>query len=142
MFDVYLSNRVWPDSGRGHSIIRNMCQNRRETTCLFCSWFLAVYLHSRRKMKPDRTTVINIYKQKATVEGVYIGRGSKWGNPFVIGIDGNRDEVCEKYIKKNDRENFKAMVRRELAGKVLKCYCVPKRCHGDWLAAVANGEIR
>ena len=28
---------------------------------------------------------------------VYIGRGSKWGNPYVIGKDGNRDEVIEKY---------------------------------------------
>jgi len=28
---------------------------------------------------------------------VYIGRPSKWGNPFVVGVDGSRDEVIEKY---------------------------------------------
>ena len=28
---------------------------------------------------------------------IYIGRGSKWGNPFVIGKDGSREEVVEKY---------------------------------------------
>lgn len=28
---------------------------------------------------------------------VYIGRGSKWGNPFVIGRDGDRAEVITKY---------------------------------------------
>ena len=28
---------------------------------------------------------------------IYIGRPSKWGNPFVIGRDGNREQVIEKY---------------------------------------------
>lgn len=28
---------------------------------------------------------------------VYIGRPSKWGNPFVIEKDGTRKEVIEKY---------------------------------------------
>ena len=27
----------------------------------------------------------------------YIGRPSKWGNPFVVDADGTRDEVIEKY---------------------------------------------
>ena len=28
---------------------------------------------------------------------VYIGRPSKWGNPYEIGVDGSRKEVIEKY---------------------------------------------
>jgi len=28
---------------------------------------------------------------------VYIGRPSKWGNPFVIGRDGSRADVIAKY---------------------------------------------
>jgi len=28
---------------------------------------------------------------------VYVGRPSKWSNPFVIGRDGSRDEVIAKY---------------------------------------------
>lgn len=28
---------------------------------------------------------------------VYIGRPSIWGNPFVIGKDGSRDDVIAKY---------------------------------------------
>ena len=28
---------------------------------------------------------------------IYVGRPSKWGNPFVIGRDGSRDEVIAKY---------------------------------------------
>ncbi|RWK52772.1 MAG: DUF4326 domain-containing protein, partial [Mesorhizobium sp.] len=35
---------------------------------------------------------------KAPAPGrVYIGRPSKWGNPFVIGPDGSRAEVIAKY---------------------------------------------
>lgn len=30
---------------------------------------------------------------------IYIGRPSKWGNPFSIGKDGTRKEVIEKYEK-------------------------------------------
>ena len=40
------------------------------------------------------TKVVNKYKH---VYDVYIGRGSKWGNPFVIGKDGTREEVINKY---------------------------------------------
>lgn len=28
---------------------------------------------------------------------MYIGRGSVYGNPFVIGKDGDRDQVCDKF---------------------------------------------
>lgn len=35
---------------------------------------------------------------KAPAPGrVYIGRPGKWGNPFVIGRDGSREEVIAKY---------------------------------------------
>ena len=30
---------------------------------------------------------------------MYIGRGSPWGNPYVIGKDGNRTEVIARYRK-------------------------------------------
>lgn len=64
---------------------------------------------------------------------IYIGRGSKWGNPFVIGKDGNREEVIEKYRKwiKTQPKLLKALP--ELKGKVLGCWCFPKACHGDVL---------
>ena len=38
--------------------------------------------------------VVNKYKEDYDV---YIGRGSKWGNPYRIGEDGTREEVIEKY---------------------------------------------
>ena len=28
--------------------------------------------------------------------GIRIDRGTNWRNPFIIGLDGDRDEVCDK----------------------------------------------
>ena len=68
---------------------------------------------------------------------VYIGRGSKWGNPFIIGKDGNRSEVIAKYIS-YAREKFSREELRELKGKDLVCYCAPLQCHGDVLSRVSE----
>ncbi len=70
---------------------------------------------------------------------VYIGRGSKWGNRFVIGVHGTRDECIDQYVAEKSKDPaFIAQVEEELADRRLGCHCKPKRCHGDWLAAVAN----
>jgi hypothetical protein len=71
---------------------------------------------------------------------IYIGRPSKWGNPFVIGRDGTREEVIAKYrswIMSNPE--LLAQVG-ELRGMRLGCFCAPKECHGDVLAEMANRE--
>jgi hypothetical protein len=69
---------------------------------------------------------------------VYIGRGSKWGNPFIIGIHGSRQEVIELYRQYvEEHENLMNSIP-ELCGKVLGCYCKPLACHGDVLAEMAN----
>lgn len=64
---------------------------------------------------------------------VYIGRPSKWGNPFSIGKDGNREQVIEKYKDWiiNQPELMKSLP--ELKDKTLGCWCSPKPCHGDIL---------
>lgn len=69
---------------------------------------------------------------------VYIGRPSKWGNPFAIGPDGTREEVIVKYrewLLEQDGLNVS-----ELTGKVLGCWCAPKPCHGDVLAALSEEQ--
>ena len=64
---------------------------------------------------------------------VYIGRPSKWGNPFTIGIHGTREEVITKY-ETYIRANPNLMTSlHELKGKTLGCWCKPKACHGDIL---------
>ncbi len=85
----------------------------------------------------NRTRVVNLRKEKYDV---YIGRPSKWGNPFVIGKDGDREEVIRKYKEwiKNQPELIFSL--DELKGKRLGCFCSPKSCHGDILVElIENG---
>ena len=66
---------------------------------------------------------------------VYIGRPSKWGNPFVIGKDGTREDVVSKY---KEWVQEQALDFKELKGKTLGCWCSPHACHGDVLVEFAN----
>lgn len=86
--------------------------------------------------------VLNAHHYGQHVPGaVYIGRPSKWRNPFSIGEDGTREEVIAKYIDwLHDNPDFVAMVRRELAGKDLVCWCAPHSCHGHILRDIARGD--
>lgn len=81
-------------------------------------------------------------KRVGLVRGaVYVGRPSKWGNPFYIGADGTRAQVIAKYRAwLIDRPALVAAARRELQGKDLLCFCAPLACHGDVLHEIANTE--
>lgn len=84
--------------------------------------------------------VLNKKTHGVPAGAVYIGRPSKWGNPFVIGADGNRADVIAKYkawLLKNPKLVQDA--KHELAGKSLVCWCAPEACHGDVLLNIANG---
>ena len=83
-------------------------------------------------------TVHNKHKSTAPADAVYIGRPTKWGNPFVIGRDGTRQQVVQKYkdyILSN--ESLLSQIH-ELRGKDLICFCAPQQCHGDVLIELAN----
>lgn len=73
---------------------------------------------------------------------VRIDRKSKWGNKFIIGRDGDRDDVCNKYRLWLWAEIRAGRVTIEdlakLRGLKLGCHCAPKRCHGDTLSAAAE----
>lgn len=75
---------------------------------------------------------------------VRIDRGSKWGNPFIVGIDGTREEVIALYRDKilhgaGVWESMRQSVH-ELRGKELACWCAPLACHGDVLKEMADAE--
>ena len=77
---------------------------------------------SKRKLPPPSGAV-----------RIYIGRPSFWGNPFEIGVHGNRQEVInayEHYIR-NSAEHIASL--HELVGCELICWCAPLACHGDVL---------
>jgi hypothetical protein len=84
-----------------------------------------------------KTTVIH-HKDVASFDHdqiVYIGRPSKWGNPFVVGrqpahIRLNAINRYEEYVRTNP--TLMAALS-ELRGKALVCHCKPRACHGDVL---------
>ena len=69
---------------------------------------------------------------------VYIGRPSKWGNPFAIGVHGNRTEVIRRYREWIKTQPHLIAALPELKGKTLGCWCAPQACHGDILHELAN----
>ena len=72
---------------------------------------------------------------------IYIGRPSKWGNPFKVGKDGSREVVIQKYEKwiQNQPELLSALP--ELSGMVLGCWCAPMPCHGEVLVKLSQKII-
>lgn len=94
------------------------------------------------------TTVVNMYKEKYDV---YIGRvrtkggmslPNHFGNPFIIGRDGDRAEVIDKFRRwingdptlayvEPDRRRWILDNLRTLKDKKLGCFCKPQDCHGD-----------
>lgn len=70
-----------------------------------------------------------------------IMRGTPFGNPFVIGVHGDRAEVIRRYrVWLRDRllsEPAFADQVRALHGRDLCCCCAPAACHGDVLASAA-----
>lgn len=80
---------------------------------------------------------------------VYIGRPSKWGNPYshkkgtlAEFSASSREAAIEAYriwIHLPENKRLLEAAKIELKGKVLGCWCKPKPCHGDVLLEIANG---
>eukprot|EP00761_Pharyngomonas_kirbyi_P013959 gb/GECH01013989.1/.p1 GENE.gb/GECH01013989.1/~~gb/GECH01013989.1/.p1 ORF type:complete len:115 (+),score=22.54 gb/GECH01013989.1/:1-345(+) len=91
------------------------------------------------KNRTEKTLKQFVVHNKRSSYDVYIGRPSKWGNPFKIGRDGSRAMVIAKYENwVSEQDELIEKVKKELPGKVLACWCAPKDCHGDVLSALAN----
>lgn len=72
---------------------------------------------------------------------VYIGRPSKWGNPFRLKKEQHRADVIARYEAYIQTRPDLLAALGELRGKRLACYCAPKACHGDVLARLADAEM-
>lgn len=84
--------------------------------------------------------VLNKRRGNIPGDAVYIGRPSKWGNPFVIGQDGSRAEVIAKHKAWLCDQPELLAALPELRGRDLVCWCAPAACHGDTLLEMARDE--
>jgi hypothetical protein len=84
--------------------------------------------------------VLNKHHAGVPAGAVYIGRGSKWGNPFVIGKDGDRTAVVDKHERWLVSQPDLLKHIDELRGRDLVCFCAPARCHGEILLRLGNAS--
>lgn len=80
--------------------------------------------------------VVHCKKEKFSV---YIGRPSVFGNPFVIGKHGNREQVIkmfEDWARSNN--SLLAAIDKLKEDDVLGCWCKPLACHGDVIVRLFN----
>jgi hypothetical protein len=99
---------------------------------------------------------------RAPSGAVYVGRPTRWGNPWTVVRDGClvqvaapdgglqvADDVADararaaaeygRWLQDPEQAGLRAVARRELAGRDLMCWCPPdQRCHADLLLEVAN----
>lgn len=90
------------------------------------------------------TTIVNLKEDECQV---YIGRPSKWGNPY-----SHLPDTLAKYKVKTRSQAIKAYKQwitqgegkhllndlHELKDMTLGCWCKPKQCHGDILIQLIN----
>ena len=109
-----------------------------------------------------RTRVIHVDNMPSHQDAVYIGlaapqRGlerSFWSNPFVIGLDGDRQNVIRQYrayirYRLDRYPDTTCRELRALVGKPLACWCrhdgeartADNACHGDVLVELIE-ELR
>lgn len=105
-------------------------------------------IERKAKVEAGETVVANLQRDKHLIQWasqngkmLAIDRTSKWGNPFILGPDGDRDRVCDCF-EKHYAPNKDSFIQsaHELKGKVLCCHCYPERCHGDSLIALFNAR--
>ena len=98
------------------------------------------------------TTVVHCKKEKFDI---YIGRPSKWGNPFSYKL-GTIATIKTKTLEETLIEYEKWLLNQpqllkdlyELKDKILGCWCKPKEgfnnrllCHGQILAKLADSDL-
>lgn len=82
---------------------------------------------------------------------VYIGRPSKWGNPFShkegtgakfkVNTRKEAIEAYEEWITVGEGNHLLNDLH-ELEGKILGCWCKPNACHGDVLIKLIEEQNR
>lgn len=88
---------------------------------------------------------VEVVNLRTEPHDVYIGRPSRWGNPFPLKSSETRGATIERYRQWlwTEIQAGRVTVREliELDGKVLGCFCKPAPCHGDVLVAAVEWAL-
>jgi hypothetical protein len=76
---------------------------------------------------------------------IYVGRPSRWGNPFKVSVEASRSDVVDlfeawAYADTPQAASWREELKLQLRGKDLACWCPVdgKPCHADVLLRLAN----
>jgi hypothetical protein len=89
--------------------------------------------------RPHRVQLRRTKGWRMPANTVKVDRTTKWGNPFVIGRDGDRAQ-CVARFRYEVAPKLASDARRELRGHNLACWCAPGPCHADALIEIANSS--
>lgn len=107
--------------------------------------------------KPHRVQRKRVKGWRLPENTVCVTRGTRWGNPFKVGVHGTAEECVAKYAKwllpythhgeHSDIGSFMLSeanlieIQAELRGKNLACFCaLDQPCHADFLLEIANAK--
>lgn len=106
---------------------------------------------SGRTQRPEHPTRIQMSRQHPWraqhPDAVRVDRATQWGNPWRIGDaypwadyhPMTAEDTVRLFRYTFDTQPGRALIRRELAGKDLACWCKPDQpCHADVLLEIAN----
>lgn len=105
--------------------------------------------------KPQRIKLSRRKGWRLPDNTIVVARPSQWGNPFVVGVDGDSARCVELYrylmagnvcltckadaVAQERTWKVVHFHRDELRGKNLACWCaLDKPCHADVLLEIAN----
>jgi hypothetical protein len=80
---------------------------------------------------------------KMPAGAVYVGRPTKWGNPFLKIVGVSAESAVRRYrelmLDTTEGPNAVETIRKRLRGKDLACWCkLDQPCHADVLLEIAN----
>jgi hypothetical protein len=98
--------------------------------------------------QPHRVQLRRTKGWRMPPDTVKVDRSTPWGNPFVVGRDGDQTECVARFerLLAGERANeaerawlTRALAHRgELKGKNLACWCAHAPCHADVLLRFAT----
>jgi Domain of unknown function (DUF4326) len=97
--------------------------------------------HAKPALAQAAPRVLNRRTDSIPQGAIYVGRPTRFGNPFVVGKHGSQGECVDLYrawLMAPERAELRARAARELRGRDLVCWCHPKRCHADVLLEIVN----
>lgn len=88
------------------------------------------------------STIYNKRTSTPPDSAIYVGRPTRWGNPFTVEQYGRGQAVLRfaEWLKHSPEARWQREHIHELAGRDLICWCSPARCHAKVLAVAARAK--